>query len=85
MRRKKFFFAVILTLVLTSTQSYSKQMLTLDPATEAKIDALISKMTLEEGDLVFTGTPAGVGKVVPGDIIYTELSNLVSLKVEVSK
>jgi len=46
---------------------------------------LSSKMTLEEGDLVFTGTPAGVGKVVPGDIIYTELSNLVSLKIEVSK
>lgn len=45
---------------------------------------LSSQMTLEEGDLVFTGTPAGVGKVVPGDIIYTELSDLVSLKVEVS-
>lgn len=26
-----------------------------------------SKMTLEEGDLIFTGTPEGVGKVVVGD------------------
>lgn len=26
-----------------------------------------SKMTLEEGDLIFTGTPEGVGKVIPGD------------------
>lgn len=28
-----------------------------------------SKMTLEEGDLIFTGTPEGVGKVIPGDIL----------------
>ncbi|MFH2029085.1 MAG: fumarylacetoacetate hydrolase family protein [Bacteroidota bacterium] len=26
-----------------------------------------SKMTLEKGDLILTGTPSGVGKVVPGD------------------
>lgn len=30
----------------------------------------ISKvMTLEPGDLVLTGTPAGVGRVVPGDVM----------------
>lgn len=32
--------------------------------------AEISKvMTLEPGDLVLTGTPAGVGRVVPGDVM----------------
>jgi len=31
-------------------------------------------MTLEEGDLVLTGTPSGVGEVVPGDRIVAGLS-----------
>lgn len=31
------------------------------------IKYISTKMTLEEGDLIFTGTPEGVGKVVPGD------------------
>lgn len=32
-----------------------------------------SVFTLEKGDLIFTGTPQGVGKVVPGDTIDAEL------------
>ncbi|HVO74544.1 MAG TPA: fumarylacetoacetate hydrolase family protein [Ignavibacteriaceae bacterium] len=39
-----------------------------------------SLMTLEEGDLVFTGTPAGVGKVVPGDKIFAEISGIARLE-----
>jgi len=31
------------------------------------VQYISTKMTLEEGDLIFTGTPEGVGKVVPGD------------------
>jgi len=42
-----------------------------------KIDKLIeyisSIFTLEAGDLIFTGTPAGVGEVKPGDIVEAEL------------
>ena len=30
-------------------------------------------MTLEEGDLILTGTPSGVGPVVKGDEIIAEL------------
>jgi 2-keto-4-pentenoate hydratase/2-oxohepta-3-ene-1,7-dioic acid hydratase in catechol pathway len=43
-----------------------------------------SIMTLEPGDLLFTGTPAGVGRLEPGDVVDVEieglgkLSNLVS-------
>jgi len=43
-----------------------------------------SVMTLEPGDLIFTGTPAGVGPLRPGDVVEVEieglgkLSNLVS-------
>ncbi len=38
-----------------------------------KIDELIAEIsryfTLKTGDLIFTGTPAGVGKVTPGDVL----------------
>jgi 2-keto-4-pentenoate hydratase/2-oxohepta-3-ene-1,7-dioic acid hydratase in catechol pathway len=40
-------------------------------------------MTLEPGDLVFTGTPEGVGSVRPGDIIEAELASVGSLKVSI--
>jgi len=33
-------------------------------------------MTLEPGDLVLTGTPAGVGPVQPGDVMTVEVSGL---------
>jgi 2-keto-4-pentenoate hydratase/2-oxohepta-3-ene-1,7-dioic acid hydratase in catechol pathway len=33
-------------------------------------------MTLEPGDLVATGTPAGVGRLSPGDIVRVELTGL---------
>lgn len=38
-----------------------------------KIDELIAEIskyfTLKTGDLIFTGTPAGVGRVAPGDVL----------------
>jgi len=40
------------------------------------VQYISSLLTLEEGDLIFTGTPAGVGKVVPGDKIFAALSNI---------
>jgi 2-keto-4-pentenoate hydratase/2-oxohepta-3-ene-1,7-dioic acid hydratase in catechol pathway len=39
-----------------------------------------SLMTLEEGDLIFTGTPAGIGRVVPGDKIFAEISGIAKLE-----
>ena len=33
-------------------------------------------MTLEPGDVVLTGTPAGVGPVQPGDVIEVEVEGL---------
>jgi 2-keto-4-pentenoate hydratase/2-oxohepta-3-ene-1,7-dioic acid hydratase in catechol pathway len=33
-------------------------------------------MTLEPGDLVATGTPAGVGPLAPGDVVSVELTGL---------
>jgi 2-keto-4-pentenoate hydratase/2-oxohepta-3-ene-1,7-dioic acid hydratase in catechol pathway len=36
-------------------------------------------MTLEPGDLIFTGTPAGVGPLKDGDELVTEIEGLGSL------
>lgn len=35
-----------------------------------------SLLTLEKGDLIFTGTPAGVSKVISGDKIEAEITNI---------
>jgi len=40
------------------------------------LEHISSIMTLEEGDVVLTGTPSGVGPVVPGDIFECSLSDL---------
>ena len=39
-----------------------------------------SVMTLEPGDLIFTGTPAGVGALKPGDVVEVEIDGLGVLK-----
>ena len=33
-------------------------------------------MTLEPGDLVATGTPSGVGKLAPGDVVEVEIEGI---------
>jgi 2-keto-4-pentenoate hydratase/2-oxohepta-3-ene-1,7-dioic acid hydratase in catechol pathway len=33
-------------------------------------------MTLEEGDVIATGTPAGVGPLAPGDVVEVEITGL---------
>jgi fumarylpyruvate hydrolase len=33
-------------------------------------------MTLEPGDLIFTGTPAGVSALAPGNVVRIELEGL---------
>ncbi|MFZ2324875.1 MAG: fumarylacetoacetate hydrolase family protein [Ignavibacteriaceae bacterium] len=43
------------------------------------VQYISSLMTLEKGDLIFTGTPKGVGKVAPGDILEAELEGFLKL------
>jgi len=43
------------------------------------VEYISSLMTLEDGDLIFTGTPKGVSKVVSGDTITAELSGIAKL------
>lgn len=47
------------------------------------VEYISSLMILEEGDLIFTGTPAGVSKVVKGDRLHAEITGIASLDCEV--
>jgi fumarylpyruvate hydrolase len=47
------------------------------------ISELSKLYTLQAGDLIFTGTPAGVGAVVPGDRIELNITGLPALNVEI--
>jgi acylpyruvate hydrolase len=47
------------------------------------VEYISSLMTLEEGDLVFTGTPAGVAKTVIGDKLHAEITGIAELECEI--
>ena len=47
------------------------------------IEQLSAAWTLQPGDLIFTGTPAGVGAVVRGDLMEGAIEGLAALKVKV--
>ncbi len=71
-------------------QLYKNHQLVQDGNTSAmlwKIDELISYVsqffTLKIGDIIFTGTPAGVGKVERGDILRATLNNVDNFTVKV--
>lgn len=40
------------------------------------ISFISQNMTLEEGDLIVTGTPSGVGPIVPGDMVEVEIEGI---------
>jgi len=42
-----------------------------------------ARMTLEKGDVIFTGTPEGVGRVVPGDKIEASLENIGTITTQI--
>ncbi|MEM8656432.1 MAG: fumarylacetoacetate hydrolase family protein [Pseudomonadota bacterium] len=47
------------------------------------ISILSHSMTLAPGDLIMTGTPAGVGPVVPGDVITGAVDGLAEIKITI--
>jgi fumarylpyruvate hydrolase len=47
------------------------------------IEQLSAAWTLQPGDLIFTGTPAGVGAVVRGDLMEGAIAGLGTLRVQV--
>ncbi len=48
------------------------------------IAALSRAWTLQPGDLIYTGTPAGVGAVAPGDVMTASIAGLGELRVAVA-
>ena len=48
------------------------------------IETLSKAWALQPGDLIFTGTPAGVGAVVVGDLIEGEIAGLGTLQVRIT-
>lgn len=49
------------------------------------ISAISQVMTLEQGDIIATGTPEGVSQIVPGDTVECGIDGLGTLKVNVSE
>jgi fumarylpyruvate hydrolase len=47
------------------------------------IEQLSAAWTLRSGDLIFTGTPAGVGAVVAGDVLDAHITGLQPLRVRI--
>lgn len=47
------------------------------------IELVSSVVTLEPGDLIATGTPAGVGPIVPGDVIRVAIEGIGELEIPV--
>ena len=58
-------------------QKEKLNMMIFSPAVLVKY--ISSVMKLEEGDLIFTGTPAGVGRVNSGDHLYASISGVAEL------
>jgi acylpyruvate hydrolase len=48
------------------------------------VEYLSSIITLEEGDLIYTGTPKGVGKVERGDKLFARIENVAELSCTVN-
>ncbi|HEX5612937.1 MAG TPA: fumarylacetoacetate hydrolase family protein [Burkholderiales bacterium] len=48
-----------------------------------QIEYLSSYYTIEPGDLIFSGTPAGVGPVQPGDELHASVAGVGELKVKI--
>lgn len=48
------------------------------------ISHLSTIFTLEPGDIILTGTPAGVSRIVPGDRLAAEIPGVASLRVSVA-
>ena len=44
------------------------------------IEFITASMTLEPGDIVATGTPAGIGPMIPGDVVEVDIEGIGVLK-----
>ena len=61
----------------TVQSSRTSQFLTKIPE---MLSFITASMTLEPGDVVATGTPAGIGPMVPGDTVEVEIQGIGTLR-----
>jgi 2-keto-4-pentenoate hydratase/2-oxohepta-3-ene-1,7-dioic acid hydratase in catechol pathway len=73
----------IISLSINGTIKQRSKLNTMIFAPSKIVEYISSLMTLEKGDLIFTGTPSGVGKVVNGDKLLAEIEGIASLSCEV--
>jgi len=67
----------------TTKQNSSIKNMIFSPAEIVKY--ISARMTLEKGDLIFTGTPEGVSRVVPGDKLFGEIENIGTIETTITK
>ena len=51
---------------------------------EEIVSELSRHYTLEAGDLIFTGTPAGVGPIVAGDEVVGEVEGIGTIRITIT-
>ena len=76
--------ALELTLAVNGKQRQSGSTSQMLHGVSALIEYASRWITLTRGDLLFTGTPAGVGPLVPGDSVTATLSDLASIHVSIA-
>ena len=70
-------------IIKLSVNGIKKQNSTVDKMIFSPVEIvkyISEKMALEKGDLIYTGTPAGVGKVERGDLIEAEIQNFGTIR-----
>ncbi len=50
-----------------------------------QIAILSRSMTIKPGDLIYSGTPAGVGPLLPGDVCVVEIAGLGQLTTRIGE
>jgi len=50
---------------------------------DALVSYISSRLMLEAGDLIYTGTPAGVGGLKKGDVLEGEITNVAKIETEI--
>jgi len=73
-----------ITLLVNGAQKQKGDLSDLIWSVNETIEQLSTAWVLAPGDLIFTGTPAGVGAVVRGDLMEGAIAGLPSLKVAVA-
>lgn len=73
-----------ITLTVNGAQKQASDISKLIWSTREIISTLSGLFTLAPGDLIFTGTPEGVGPVVAGDLMRAQVSGLNELQVRVT-